>query len=522
MADGQETKKPEDATPKSSLIDTSGDIKAALAARDAGQTGPKVDAPTPVLDTSGDIKAALAARDAGQTGPKPPAPTPVIDTSGDIKAALAARDAAQNGVVTAPEAAGVRNADAVTVDQKLDADTPATPASAATATAPAPDDKKNKADEPQVEAPAMETEEQATARKKKEAEANQPAQPQQAAPQLTEEELAKKNAPLTDEALRNSKFFVDFNTKHLPVLNEIWGVGDVDPALKHALGETGEIRKHKNGLLFDLPNGHTIEWHANLGGAEFIGMPRKSSTFDSTDAHAVVAASKSRGWQAITVYGTVEQKEMLWLEAQRQGIKVSNFEPREGSPILDKWREEAQAKADDQVVGISASEHGPMNLPKSMFVDTEALKTDAPKTDAPKSETPKTDAPKAETPPAQTATQGAESFDEFLDRKISAAKGDPDLQKGLLAIREGIKNNAIPMDADGTAQLKSALGADDGADRAKYQAAARELEGRVKDLKLPSVEVKAATPDVAAPKVDTPKAETPKETTTTKPKALAV
>lgn len=316
--------------------------------------------------------------------------------------------------------------------------------------------------------------------------------------------------------LRNSKFFTDFNTKHLPVLNEIWGVGDVDPALKQALGESGEIRKHKNGLLFDLPNGHTIEWHANLGGAEFIGMPLKSAKFDESDAHAVVATSKSRGWQAITLYGNVEQKEMMWLEAQRQGVAVNNFTPREGSPVLEKWRQEAQSRADDQIVGISAAEHGPINLPKSMFVDTETLK-DAPAKDTPKETAPAKDAAKPqEVTPAPAAPQGAESFDEFIDRKISAAKGDPELQKGLLAIREGIKNSAIPMDADGTSKLKSALGDDDGADRAKYQAAARELEGRVKDLKLPAVEVKA--PAAETPKVDAPKEVAP--ATTTKPKAL--
>lgn len=103
MADGQETKKPADNAPASSLIDTSGDVAAAKKARDAGEVGlPKTNAD---------------------------APAPVIDTSGDIEAAKKARDAAL--AKTNPDAVGVRNADEVVSEQKLDV--PVTPASTASA-----------------------------------------------------------------------------------------------------------------------------------------------------------------------------------------------------------------------------------------------------------------------------------------------------------------------------------------------------------------------------------------------------
>lgn len=136
----------------------------------------------------------------------------------------------------------------------------------------------------------------------------------------------------------------------LDIMNEgKWNIGEITDTLKEAL-EDGEVRANrKHGLDFVRPNGHKIEWHENMGGAEFIGMTRKTKNFDLDDAKIVVAASKSRGWKAISVHGSPEQRDMMWLEAQRQGIEVANHTPSPNSEYLKKWKEEQAAKKEMNV-----------------------------------------------------------------------------------------------------------------------------------------------------------------------------
>lgn len=158
--------------------------------------------------------------------------------------------------------------------------------------------------------------------------------------------VEEKPAKLTDEDLKGTKFETDFNTVFLPAIKSAWDVPAIDPALKEALGLSGSVTKTDKGLDLTLANGHRIQWLQDLDGGEFIGNAHKSENpeFDASDARAVVAASKSRGWKAINVHGDQQQRENMWLEAQRQGLKVANFSPEADSEVRKQWEKEQAAR----------------------------------------------------------------------------------------------------------------------------------------------------------------------------------
>lgn len=155
-----------------------------------------------------------------------------------------------------------------------------------------------------------------------------------------------KPAKLTDEDLKGTQFETNFNTVFLPAIKSAWDVPAIDPALKEALGLSGSVTKTDKGLDLTLANGHRIQWLQDLDGGEFIGNAHKSENpeFDASDARAVVAASKSRGWKAINVHGDQQQRESMWLEAQRQGLKVANFSPEADSEVRKQWEKEQAAR----------------------------------------------------------------------------------------------------------------------------------------------------------------------------------
>ncbi|MEZ0261851.1 MAG: LPD7 domain-containing protein [Alphaproteobacteria bacterium] len=121
-------------------------------------------------------------------------------------------------------------------------------------------------------------------------------------------------------------------------LNE-WQVPAIAPELKDALKAAS---KSSQGIEFTLNNGHKFGWSEQTEGREFIGTRDQKQEFDGFDARAIVAASRSRGWTSIRVHGTDEQKEALWLEAQRQKIDVIGYEPPEGSDVRKRAPAPAQ------------------------------------------------------------------------------------------------------------------------------------------------------------------------------------
>lgn len=168
---------------------------------------------------------------------------------------------------------------------------------------------------------------------------------------------------MADDQPEVSRYRDLFHKKHFGTLQERWdGLQDV-PQFQDALGENGEIRKSKYGFELHFENGkqHTIEWHESLrgSGSEFIGMTRRTALFDKDDAFNVVSASRARGWKTLNVHGTDDQKAMLWVEAQLQGIDVTNYKPPKGHPAYD----ELAARAGEQMDKTPGVSNGEMGIP---------------------------------------------------------------------------------------------------------------------------------------------------------------
>lgn len=278
-----------------------------------------------------------------------------------------------------------------------------------------------------------------------------------------------------DEPAKDTRYRSVFAGKSMSVLNEVWGVGEVSDELKEALGLSGKVKKNdKYGLDFHLPNGHVIEWHANLGGAEFIGMRKRTSKFDEEDAHAVAVTAKSRGWTAINVHGNQKQKEMMWLHAKMNGLEVANFEPMysdDPNNVRNRLAAYLAEQNDGKVIGATPVQHQ-MNLSAGVpdhaqtTAEDDAPETpaegakpeakaegDKPVTEKPAAETPVEAAAKVETAavdtpakPEAAAAEGAEVKSAFLGPKTEtpAAKEtsiDPVLASIIAEQRENLKDD---------------------------------------------------------------------------------
>lgn len=155
------------------------------------------------------------------------------------------------------------------------------------------------------------------------------------APQLLEKPVA-----LSSVALKATAFETNFETAYLPIILKAWQVPVISSELKDALSA---VAKTDAGLDFTLKNGRKMEWAQNKSGTEFIGRAKRSSAFDTSDARAMVAASKSRGWSEINVHGDDTQRQKLWLEAKRQGLSVANYVPANDSEAAKIWAAEKPA-----------------------------------------------------------------------------------------------------------------------------------------------------------------------------------
>lgn len=125
-------------------------------------------------------------------------------------------------------------------------------------------------------------------------------------------------------------------------LKNLLGLKNHDPHLEEML-RTAQLRKTKDGmgLLIDMEqNGHSIHCGKTKEGTEFIGLPMKKMVVDEHDAKVMVSLARARGWAAINVEGNQKEKELLWVEAQRQGVSVANFQPDPNSDIVQKWLKE--------------------------------------------------------------------------------------------------------------------------------------------------------------------------------------
>jgi hypothetical protein len=220
---------------------------------------------------------------------------------------------------------------------------------------------------------------------------------------------------MDETALAKSKFAtslkgIDLKGKHFETFYKEWGVLCLDPELVNSI-ENAHIKQNKKtgGFTINLESGHKIDWvPAGQGGTEFIGMMGKSSKMDEFDAHVIVAAAKSKGWEGINVHGNPEDKEKLWLEAMRQGLKVNNFQPALDSEVRKTW----EAEQNEIKAGVTApAAEAPKETPKA---ETETPKTATETTPAEeKHDLPATakalTAEKAETAAAPAAAEATES-----------------------------------------------------------------------------------------------------------------
>jgi len=192
-----------------------------------------------------------------------------------------------------------------------------------------------------------------------------------------------------------SQFVPSISKSKMQVINEAWGLPDVDIALKQAL-ENASVKKKGDGLVIGLPNGHKIQWDPNMPGTngEFIGIVGYRPSLDELDAKTIIAAAKSRGKDSVNLHGSRSNKEKLWLEAMRQDVKVANFQPMPDSKVYQQWMKEKES----YLAGVSAAP----GEPPAQEAKVEQPKADAPKAEEPKAEakaeTPKVDEPKAEAP----------------------------------------------------------------------------------------------------------------------------
>jgi hypothetical protein len=84
----------------------------------------------------------------------------------------------------------------------------------------------------------------------------------------------------------------------------------------------------QNQLRMTLDNDHDLLCGKKPDGGDFIGAG-KATALDRKDAEAVISLAASRGWKEIKANGSDEHKALLVLEAERQGVTITNPPPAE-------------------------------------------------------------------------------------------------------------------------------------------------------------------------------------------------
>jgi hypothetical protein len=289
--------------------------------------------------------------------------------------------------------------------------------------------------------------------------------------QAPQEEEPKKAAPAkssTDFELQGNdnqeqSRFVQINPKHQQVLHKHpkWGAPIIDENLAETIDKGQVKRTMTGGINFVLNNSHTVMWRPNYGarpqignqpareGVEFVGIRTGSflKKFDEMDAKAIISVSKMRGWNDINVHGNAQQKGMMWLEAQRQGLTVSNFVP---SPELaEKWKiEQQQREADKHLIGVNNAADG-IPVPE----DEDKKPAQEAKKEAPKNKQEKKPVSNFQTKSAKgkrttkpsVRTVGpieGETTDQYFSRKINNAKTDEE-KEGFRALAAALQNGDL-------------------------------------------------------------------------------
>lgn len=129
------------------------------------------------------------------------------------------------------------------------------------------------------------------------------------------------------------------------IINKRWGRGELDDyiyeeLIKYASPDTA--KETKNGFELELLNGRKIRWEVvqEEGYPQYEQITGSRRGFNMEEAAAMAALAALRGWAEVNVFGTIREKEMLWLAAQLQNLQVrEKFETAQAAgeyPLTDE------------------------------------------------------------------------------------------------------------------------------------------------------------------------------------------
>lgn len=126
------------------------------------------------------------------------------------------------------------------------------------------------------------------------------------------------------------------------VIHDKWGVAGLqDDIFKYVIqyADPETAKGTGKGFKLRLAHGETLQWVAPTQQTpEMITGPKRQFTQECADV--IIMMAMARGWKSVNVQGNDQQKEMLWLAAQRAGVPVANFEPLADSAIRKQWEQE--------------------------------------------------------------------------------------------------------------------------------------------------------------------------------------
>jgi hypothetical protein len=143
--------------------------------------------------------------------------------------------------------------------------------------------------------------------------------------------------PAQEEPPQNSSRFAGAD-QSIQLLRRHLGNEGLEAHLEEMIRTGGRVRKDKDGVVIDLPGGSHIHSHVKDGHAV---IEPENGKVDAQSAKTMISLAKSHGWKDIEVTGKPEEKALLWLEAQRQGLEVKNYEPP--AALKQQWEKERAA-----------------------------------------------------------------------------------------------------------------------------------------------------------------------------------
>jgi len=291
----------------------------------------------------------------------------------------------------------------------------------AAAVTDAPDKKKDMEQPAFQEHPTAAAEaEAAKAKKAKDGEDFKPFEQNDLPPQEeTAENKPKKPKPEEQQVyVAQDTYVPGISRQNMGLLNDAWGIATITRALDETLENARISHDEASGKMkFKLANGHKIEWLPEHNGIKgFIGFPHRTK-MDDLDAKMVIATLASQGKESVNLYGNRESKEKMWLEAMRQGLQVTNFQPLpsdDPNSVYQKWLRESQALQ----TGAAADPRFPTQEKAIRPPGEEAAEPDAKK---PADEKPAAGAEK----PAEAATADKPVVEEDKNLKSTFLAGKP-------------------------------------------------------------------------------------------------